>query len=80
MPTYITLWDYTQSGIENIEGSPARLDRAVEVMESVGGELHDFYLTMGNTTSSRSRSSRTTTRPRRRCSASGSPVRSAPRR
>ncbi|WP_440989708.1 GYD domain-containing protein [Haloarchaeobius baliensis] len=47
MPTYITLWDYTQEGIESIEDSPERLDRAKQVMESVGGELHGFYLTMG---------------------------------
>lgn len=47
MPTYITLWDYTQHGIENVEESPARLDRAREVVESVGGELREFYLTMG---------------------------------
>ena len=47
MPTYITLWDYTQDGVENIEESPERLDHAVEIMASVGGELHDFYLTMG---------------------------------
>lgn len=47
MPTYITLWDYTQQGIESIEESPTRLDQATELVESVGGELHDFYLTMG---------------------------------
>lgn len=47
MPTYITLWDYTQQGVEGIEESPTRLDGAKQVMESVGGELHGFYLTMG---------------------------------
>jgi uncharacterized protein with GYD domain len=47
MPTYITLWNYTQHGIENIEDSPDRLDAAVELMESLGGELKGFYLTMG---------------------------------
>lgn len=47
MPTYITLWDYTQQGVESIEESPTRLDGAKQVMESVGGELHGFYLTMG---------------------------------
>ena len=47
MPTYITLWNYTQDGIENIDDSPDRLDAAVELMESLGGELKGFYLTMG---------------------------------
>lgn len=47
MPTYITLWNYTEEGIENIDDSPSRLDDAVELMESLGGELHAYYLTMG---------------------------------
>lgn len=47
MPTYITLWNYTEQGIKNIEKSPDRLDTAVELVESVGGELRGFYLTMG---------------------------------
>ena len=47
MPTYITLWNYTQDGIETIDQSPDRLDDAVELVESMGGELTDFYLTMG---------------------------------
>ena len=47
MPTYITLWNYTQQGLENIQDSPGRLDAAVDLMGSLGGELHSFYLTMG---------------------------------
>lgn len=47
MPTYITLWNYTQDGIENIDDSPARLDDSVELVESLDGELTGFYLTMG---------------------------------
>ena len=47
MPTYITLFNYTQQGIENIEDSPDRLDAATELIESLGGELKAFYLTMG---------------------------------
>jgi len=47
MPTYITLGSYTQHGIENIEDSPDRLDAAVELIESLGGELTGFYLTVG---------------------------------
>lgn len=47
MPTYVTLWNYTQHGIENIDDSPDRLDDARELVESLGGELTAFYLTMG---------------------------------
>lgn len=47
MPTYITLAEYTKDGIENIEDSPDRLDNAKELARSMGGEIVDFYLTMG---------------------------------
>lgn len=47
MPTYITLWNFTQQGIENIQDSPDRHDAAVELAESLGGEEKGFYLTMG---------------------------------
>lgn len=47
MPTFITLLNYTQQGIEAIEDSPSRADKAEELIESLGGELTDAYLTMG---------------------------------
>jgi len=47
MPTYITLVNYTQKGIENIKESPARLDKVKEAMRAAGGELKAFYLAMG---------------------------------
>lgn len=47
MPTYITLIEYTQRGIEHIDQSPERLEAAREVAESFGGEIKEFYLTMG---------------------------------
>ncbi|MDX1747585.1 MAG: GYD domain-containing protein [Halobacteriales archaeon] len=47
MPTYITLLNYTQKGIEAIEDSPDRADQAEELVESLGGELQAAYLTMG---------------------------------
>ena len=47
MPTYITLGNYTQHGIENMKDSPARLEAAKEVTESFGGEYHSFFLTLG---------------------------------
>ncbi|WP_129114329.1 GYD domain-containing protein [Halegenticoccus tardaugens] len=47
MSKYITLFEYTQRGIENVEESPNRLDSFREVVEERGGEIADFYLTMG---------------------------------
>lgn len=47
MPTYITLLNYTQEGIEAIEDSPNRLDDAKDLATSLGGELTEFYLTFG---------------------------------
>ena len=47
MPTYITLVNFTQKGIENIKESPARLDRVKDAIATVGGELKACYLTMG---------------------------------
>ena len=48
MPTYITLVNYTQKGIENIKESPARLDKVKEAMKATGGEFKAFYLTLGS--------------------------------
>ncbi len=47
MATYIMLINYTQQGIESIKESPERLDRAKELLQSLGGEVREFYLTMG---------------------------------
>lgn len=47
MPTYISLVEYTQDGIKNVENSPDRLEAARSLAEELGGELTDFYLTMG---------------------------------
>ena len=48
MSTYILLINYTQQGIENIKESPARLDKARDLLQTLGGEVKDFYLTMGS--------------------------------
>ena len=47
MPTYITLYQLTQKGIENIKESPARLDAARQAGKAMGAEGKAFYLTMG---------------------------------
>ena len=48
MPTYITLVNYTQKGIENIKESPARLEKVKAAMKAAGGEFKAFYLTIGH--------------------------------
>src|SRR5580693_5297874 len=47
MPTYISLIKLSHQGITSIRESPSRLEAAREVMRSFGGELKDFYFTMG---------------------------------
>jgi len=48
MPTYITLIKYTQKGIEKMKESPSRLDAAKKIFKAAGGEIKEFYLTMGS--------------------------------
>jgi uncharacterized protein with GYD domain len=47
MPTYISLVDWTGEGIENVKESPNRLQQAREMFTSHGGELSQFFMTMG---------------------------------
>jgi uncharacterized protein with GYD domain len=47
MPTYITLVNYTQKGIENVKESPQRLEAAKKAFQGMGAELKEFYLVMG---------------------------------
>ena len=48
MATYIILINYTDQGIRNIKDSPKRLDAAKKMLKSMGGEIKNFYLTMGS--------------------------------
>lgn len=47
MPTYISLLHFTEDGVKNIKDSPARLDEAKKVFQSMGAELKAWYLTLG---------------------------------
>ena len=47
MATYIILINYTDQGIRNSKDSPKRLDAAKKMLKTMGGEIKDFYLTMG---------------------------------
>jgi uncharacterized protein with GYD domain len=47
MPTYVTLFRWTQKGIENVKDSPKRLDAIKKTMAAAGGKFIAFYLTTG---------------------------------
>jgi uncharacterized protein with GYD domain len=47
MPTYISLIQYTDQGIQKIKESPSRLDHAKKGYEAAGGKIKDFFLVMG---------------------------------
>jgi uncharacterized protein with GYD domain len=47
MATYISLIKYTEKGAANIKESPARLDAAKKLFQSMGAELKEWYLVMG---------------------------------
>jgi len=47
MATYISLLKFTEKGVENIKESPARLDAAKKAFQSMGAELKQWYLVLG---------------------------------
>src|SRR6266849_124988 len=47
MPTYISMLQYTQQGIQKVKDSPSRLDAARKVFEKEGAKIKDVYLVMG---------------------------------
>ena len=48
MPTYMTLVNWTQKGIENVKDSPDRLDGWKNVVKQSGCEVKSFFMTMGD--------------------------------
>lgn len=47
MPTYIGLIEYTQQAIDTFEEHPDRVAEAREAIEALGGELTEYYNTLG---------------------------------
>lgn len=47
MSTYIMLFRFTQKGIEHIKESPARIEAMKQTFRSVGAEVKEFYLVLG---------------------------------
>ncbi len=48
MPTYITLYQWTDQGIKNVKESPARIDASLKMAEKAGGKVVGVYITMGD--------------------------------
>ena len=47
MPTYITLYKWTEQGIKSVKGAPARIKESIKSAEAAGGKVLGVYLTMG---------------------------------
>ena len=47
MPTYVTLYKWTEQGIKNVKKSPRRADTAVKAVEKAGGKMLGLWYTMG---------------------------------
>lgn len=47
MATYISLIKYTEKGMADIKESPARLDSAKKLFQSMGAELKQWFLVLG---------------------------------
>jgi uncharacterized protein with GYD domain len=47
MPTYVTLYRFTDQGIRDIRGCPSRIEAAKQASEKAGGKVKGVYITMG---------------------------------
>ncbi len=48
MPTYVTLFKWTEQGIKDIKNAPARFEASKKLVESLGGKTLGIYVTMGD--------------------------------
>jgi len=47
MSKYVALINWTEKGVAEAKASPQRLDRARDLARSLGGEIGEFFMTMG---------------------------------
>lgn len=47
MPSYVLLTSFTRPGIENVAASPDRTVAAIDLIESLGGQVREFFVVMG---------------------------------
>jgi uncharacterized protein with GYD domain len=48
MPTYVTLFKWTEQGVKDIKNAPARFAAAKKLVEEGGGKTLGLYVTMGD--------------------------------
>jgi hypothetical protein len=60
LTTYIALFSLTEAGIKAAKDSARRLDVAKKLLADMGGEMKQFYMVMGESTSLESARLRTT--------------------
>ncbi|MCL6546693.1 MAG: GYD domain-containing protein [Bryobacteraceae bacterium] len=47
MPTYVTLFQWTDQGVRDVKNAPTRFEAAKKMIESMGGKVLGLYVTMG---------------------------------
>lgn len=47
MPTYVTLVNFTEEGLEGVDELPDRVEKIKKLKQSLGGEPKGFFLTLG---------------------------------
>ena len=48
MSTYIVLLNWTDKGVQQVKESPKRFDAGRKVLQEMGGDIKQFFLTMGD--------------------------------
>jgi uncharacterized protein with GYD domain len=48
MPTYVTLFKWTERGVKDVKNAPARFEASKKLTESMGGKILGLYVTMGD--------------------------------
>jgi uncharacterized protein with GYD domain len=47
MPTYVTLFNWTDQGVRDAKNAPGRFEAAKKLTQSAGGKVLGLYVTMG---------------------------------
>ena len=47
MPTYVTLFKWTEQGVKDVKNAPERFAAARKLTEAMGGKFLGLYVTMG---------------------------------
>jgi uncharacterized protein with GYD domain len=48
MATYLSLFNWTEQGIQTVKDSPKRLESTKKALNKLGGELKAFYMLQGH--------------------------------